>query len=46
MISETFDPALKFIEAELETALDAHLTDGHGSYRNSVRGMHEVSFIV
>ncbi|XP_067931166.1 dynein axonemal heavy chain 6-like [Watersipora subatra] len=42
MITEMFEPTLKFIESDLEKALDANLTNRHGSYRNSVRGMHEV----
>lgn len=42
MISETFESTLKFMEGELDRALDAHLMASHGSYRHSVRGMHEV----
>jgi len=42
MITELFEPTLKFIDSDLKTALDEHLTEKHGSYRNSVRGIHEV----
>lgn len=43
MIQETFEATLKFMDTELNAALDAHLTDGCGSYKNSITGIHEVS---
>lgn len=42
MISETFESTLQFMSAELATALDANLTQGHSSYKDSVTGIHEV----